>query len=94
MPAVKWLKSTVPPRDYLRDMFSHYTKNQKITSAELGQRLSMTPEGVRHKRQKSTDTWTIADIHAWTWALGIPPEEVAEAVIRTLSQPPKARKAN
>lgn len=66
-----------PAEVLITDMFSYYMRERKISSEVLGAKLGITGAGVRQKKARGGDKYTLGDFKAWCRELSIPPEEAA-----------------
>lgn len=73
----------LPPPDMLRDLFNHAQKARGLTAPELGGLLDKSPEYIRLKKHRGTDSFTVADVRQWCEALGInDPLALGKAILR------------
>ena len=89
MPKIKYLK---PPakkypevsEDALIDLINRYQKAQKIKTYELAETLGIDPDSVSRKKTRGSAAFTLGELIKWCYALRIPPDAVAEALVRQM----------
>ena len=80
MPKVKWIGGKKPkPFNALAAVLRGYKLASGLTSAEIGERLGVTPEQVRTQIGKPADSWTVGTIKRYCAAIGCPVQEAMEA---------------
>ncbi len=78
MPKLTWCNPPNPVAALLRD----YQRARKMTSRQIGEAIGKSPDNVRHQIGKAAGQWSAADLLAFCDALGVPVEEMADALRR------------
>ena len=82
MPTLTWMDRP----NYLEMLVRHYMKKRKVSSAMLGQKLGTSGSNVRHKLSRPAEQWRADELILICERLGIPLEEAAEAVHRSIGK--------
>lgn len=75
-----------PAGELVTDMFGYYMRKRSINSTMLGKRLGKSPSGIRQKKARGGDAYTLADFKDWCRELQIPPQEAAETIAAYLQK--------
>lgn len=74
MPKVTWMNKP-PPVNYLAALLRAYKQANRLTSAQLAERLGCRPENVRYQISKPAKAWNVGMLMDYCDALGVPYEE-------------------
>lgn len=89
MPRISYIKDRKPKapvvtEDALIDLINRYQKAQKIKTYELAETLGIDPDSVSRKKTRGSAAFTLGELIKWCYALRIPPDAVAEAMVRQM----------
>lgn len=83
MPKIKWL--TPVKADHVKELITRYMQGRKLTYAEIAKDVGMTMDSAKTKKSRGGGSFTVDDLRKWGKALGIPPEEIGQAVAADMS---------
>lgn len=78
MPKIKYINPRRPvKRDPVMDTIRRYESARGYTSKDLGEKLGLSPQSIRAKMSRGSESFTISDLKAWCDALKIPVDEIS-----------------
>lgn len=74
----------VPPPNYVAELMKRYMRAQKLTAADVGDKLGITGAAVSHALSRPASAWSIKELQKYCIALYIPLTDALRAVQKSL----------